>query len=168
MIGKPAPEFRIKEWKNGEPVTFADLRGKVVLVDFWGYWCGGCVRIMPELFKLHDQYKEKGLVIVSVHDNSVASIKEMDNKLAGICEDLWDGRDLPFLVALDGGGKTKIPNTEYEVDGETTAAYGIFAWPTTFLVDQNGIVVGPVSCFTDECRKKVEEMLNGKHSQPNE
>lgn len=144
MVGQPAPELvKIKGWKNGAPVTLADLRGKVVLLDFWGYWCGPCVHSMPELMKLHDEFHEKGLVIIAVHDDSVGSIAEMDTKLEDIKKSIWAGKDLPFLVALDGGGETPIEGRQgTRARGATTAAYGIDSFPTQILIDRDGKVVG--------------------------
>jgi thiol-disulfide isomerase/thioredoxin len=129
---------QIKGWKNGGPVKLADLRGKVVLLDFWGYWCGPCTLAMPKLMDLHDRYADKGLVIIAVHNDSVGSIKEMDRLLEerGI-RGRW-GRDLPFLVALDGGAG--LVDSNHVVSG-TTAAYGVRAFPTTALIDKNGVLV---------------------------
>lgn len=151
LVGKPAPELTtIKGWKNvevagGTPsggVTLGDLRGKVVLLDFWGYWCGPCVHSMPALFDLHDRYHDKGLVIIAVHDDSVESIADMDARLDEIRRTLWAGRDLPFAVALDGGGPTPIPDTDEFARGATTASYGIQAFPTQIIIDRDGTVVG--------------------------
>jgi len=50
---------------NGGPLTLASLRGKVVLLDFWGEWCGPCVGSMPYLMKLYDKYRDKGLEIIA-------------------------------------------------------------------------------------------------------
>jgi prepilin-type processing-associated H-X9-DG protein len=158
LIGKPAPKLRqIKGWKNGKATSLADLRGKAVLLDFWGYWCGPCIRQMPKLMELHDALSEKGLVIIAVHDDSVGSIEQMDARLTKVRERYWDGRDLPFLVALDGGGKIRIEGTDNTTQGATTATYGITAFPTTVLIDTDGNVVGKVSA--DNVEKEIERML---------
>ena len=129
LLGRPAPELqRITGWKNGEPIRLADLRGKVVVLDFWGYWCGPCLRAMPALMALHDQFADKGVVVIAVHDGSVKSIAEMDERIAAVRARQWFGRDLPFLVALDGAGAS-------------TTAYGIASFPTSLLIDRDGNVV---------------------------
>jgi thiol-disulfide isomerase/thioredoxin len=160
LVGQPAPELRqITGWKNGGPVRLADLRGKVVLLDFWGYWCGPCVGSMPKLMELHEKYKDRGLVVLGVHDDSVESIKEMDRKLAKVRRDLWGGRDLPFLVALDGGGRIRVAGTGRYAPGATTAAYAVSGFPTTLLIDRDGIVVPEVRLYTEEGRDQVEKQI---------
>lgn len=160
LFGKPAPEFRrIKGWKNGGPVKLADFRGKVVLLEFWGYWCGPCVREMPRLMELHDAFSDKGLVIIAVHNDTADSIEEMDSKLANIRKKYWDGQDLPFLVALDGGGTTKIKGTNETAKGATTATYGVTSFATTVLIDREGRVVKQFYPSSRKHRAELERML---------
>ncbi len=151
LLGKPAPELTgIKEWKNGGPVKLSELRGKVVLLDFWGYWCGPCNRIMPNLMELHDTFKDRGLVIIAIHDFSVDSIEEMDAKLGETRKKLWAGRDIPFLLGLDSG--------------ETIADYGIVGWPTTLLIDRDGKVLEDVEVDDENFKKKLSELLDSNKS----
>lgn len=161
LVGGPAPELRgIKGWKNGGPLTPADLRGKVVLLDFWGTWCGPCLSAMPALMKLHDDFHDQGLVIVAVHDDSVESIEAMDRELAKVQGNYWTDRDLPFLIALDGGGPTRVRRTGMTCRGQTTAAYGITSFPTSLLIDRDGTLIGPVKAHTDEGRAEIAKRLN--------
>ena len=63
-----APNFvGISRWFNSAPLSISDLRGKVVLVDFWTYGCYNCVNTLPYVTKLYETYKDKGLVVVGIH-----------------------------------------------------------------------------------------------------
>jgi thiol-disulfide isomerase/thioredoxin len=63
-----APAFAgIDTWLNSAPLNMQQLRGKVVLVDFWTYTCINCIRTLPHVRQWHEKYKDKGLVVVGVH-----------------------------------------------------------------------------------------------------
>jgi thiol-disulfide isomerase/thioredoxin len=131
LVGSTAPELQnIIGWKNSAPLKLSDLHGKVVVLDFWGFWCGACVMQMPSLMSLYDKYKDQGLVVIGVHDDREKSIVEMDQKLSDIRARVWRGRDIPFPVALDGGGEKG-----------TVAAYHVEEWPTTVVIDREGKLV---------------------------
>jgi len=143
LVGKAAPDFRkIKAWKNSKPLTLAKLRGRYVLLDFWGYWCGPCVRDVPALMAIAKAFPEDKLMVVGIHDDSVGSVKEMDEKLSRAREKIWLGRDIPYPVAIDGGGDTTIEGTDVSARGATTAAYGITSFPTAVLIGPDGKVLG--------------------------
>ena len=56
----------VEGWVNGSPLTDADLKGKVVLLDFWAIWCGPCVSTFPHLIEWHEKYADKGLVMIGL------------------------------------------------------------------------------------------------------
>ena len=78
-----APEFAgINKWLNTEnnsPLKMSELKGKVVLVDFWTYSCINCVRTLPYVTKWHDTYKDQGFVVVGVHTPEFAFEKVTGN-----------------------------------------------------------------------------------------
>ncbi|HUT28816.1 MAG TPA: M56 family metallopeptidase [Sedimentisphaerales bacterium] len=160
LEGQEAPQLaEIKGWKNGSAVKLSDLRGKVLLLDFWGYWCAPCMAEMPKLMDLHDKYSDKGLVIIGVHDDSIESIPELDNKLRKVKNAGWAGREIPFLIALDGGGDKVVEGTDRTVRGATTAAYGVSAFPTSVLIDKRGRLVGRFNVHSAADIRKLEDFL---------
>src|SRR5260221_572233 len=142
LEGQPAPELEgVVGWR-GQPLKLADLHGKYVLIDFWGYWCGPCVHAMPVLVDLHERFKDKGLAIIGVHcdmDGEVDTAAKYDEKIAPIKKKIWQGKDLPFPVALTT--KDYIDGRQ-PVSRSSAAQYGILHYPTTILIDKEGKVVG--------------------------
>ena len=77
---QPAPELRgLDGWINSEPLTLAELRGQVVLIDFWTYTCVNCIRTFPYLKEWHDKYADDGLVIIGVHTPEFEFEKDRQN-----------------------------------------------------------------------------------------
>ena len=123
LVGDQAPEFRgISNWINSEPLTMEDLRGKVVLVDFWTYTCYNCINTMPYLRDWHEKYAEKGLVIVGVHSPEFDHEKPYDNVV-----DATIRHELDYPVAQDN-------------DFKTWRSYNNRYWPAEYLIDKSGVV----------------------------
>ena len=118
-----APEFRgIVQWINSDPLTMEDLRGKVVLIDFWTYSCINCQRTLPYIRDWHNKYGEMGLVVVGVH----APEFEFEHKEANVRKAVAD-QDVTWAVAMDNGF-------------QTWRAYQNRWWPHKFLIDQQGTI----------------------------
>ncbi|HMB95752.1 MAG TPA: TlpA disulfide reductase family protein, partial [Tepidisphaeraceae bacterium] len=165
LQGKPAPELQnVIAWK-GRPVKFADLRGKVVLLDFWGYWCGSCVQAMPTLIELHKKFADKGLAIVAVHLDMAGEIdtpEKLDQKIAIFKKDQWKGEDLPFPVALTCGKFITNPDGS-QIRAGAASEYGILSYPTTVLIDRKGNVVGRFEARgIEEATSEIEKLLKTK------
>jgi thiol-disulfide isomerase/thioredoxin len=159
LIGKEAPDLQqIKGWLNAKPLSLKNLRGKVVLLDFWGTWCGPCISAIPDLIELHEKYHDKGLVIIGVHDDSKNSIKDLEKEISKLSKERWNGKHIPFALALDGGGRCKIEGIQQTASGATTAAYGINSFPTVVLIDKQGNVVNQYHPGRDA--EMLEKLLN--------
>ena len=119
-----APEFTgIQQWLNSEPLTLRQLRGKVVLVDFWTYTCINCIRTLPYVKSWHEKYKDQGLVVVGVHTPEYPFERSTDNVKTAIKR-----FGITYPVAQDN---------QYA----TWSAYNNQYWPAVYLVDKQGKVV---------------------------
>jgi RNA polymerase sigma factor (sigma-70 family) len=135
LVGAPAPALEGQRWYNAaRPPAWPDLRGKVVLLDFWGTWCGPCVQKLPEVQALFDKYRDRGLVVVGVHSNQGAE------KL----EEFLQRHKFTFPVVAD--------------TGKTHESYAIEAVPCYVLVDKAGKVVRGLS-HTVPKADEIERLL---------
>ncbi|MCA1978588.1 MAG: TlpA family protein disulfide reductase [Thiobacillus sp.] len=127
----PAATFTTLE---GKPIALSDLRGKVVLVNFWATSCPGCIREMPGMIETYRQYKDRGFEIIAV-----AMSYDPPNYVANFAQT----RQLPFPVALD-------------VNGEHARAFGdVQLTPTSFLIDKDGSVIEQTLGELDFARLKA-------------
>jgi peroxiredoxin len=105
---------------TGEKIRLNDLRGRIVLVNFWATTCPGCVREMPGMIETYSQFKGKGFEIIAV-----AMPYDPPNYVLKYTQD----RQLPFPVALD-------------IKGEAVRAFGnVNLTPTSFLIGKDGIIL---------------------------
>ena len=158
MLGKPAPEIDATELDTGRSVKLADYRGRVVVLDFWGYWCGPCIWNMPRLVELQRKFAGRPLTILAMHDQSVQSRAAYDAKFAAVRQRIWGGRDLPFPVLFDRPDPTKAEDSDPEGSGTTISRYEISGFPTLIVIDANGTLVDQV-WFTDHDR--LETLVRG-------
>lgn len=121
-----APDFTgNQEWFNtadGRPLSLGELRGKVVLVDFWTYTCINCIRTLPFLKAWDDRYRDKGLAIVGVHTPEFPFERDAGNVRDAIAQN-----DLRYPVVQDN-------------DYATWNAYANQYWPAKYLIDARGQV----------------------------
>jgi thiol-disulfide isomerase/thioredoxin len=119
-----APNFAgISNWFNSAPLNIADLRGKVVLVDFWTYGCVNCVNTLPHVTELYAKYKDRGLVVVGVHTPEFAFERSAANVQAALKR-----HGITYPVAQDN-------------DSQTWDAYRNQYWPAQYIIDQSGRIV---------------------------
>src|ERR671913_1652434 len=120
---KKAPEFdKVTGYVNTKPINLSDLKGKVVLVDFWTYSCINCIRTLPYLVDWNEKYADKGLIIVGVHSPEFEFEKNIDNVKAAVQK---YGIKYPVIQDNDKG---------------TWDAYQNRYWPRKYLVDNEGYI----------------------------
>ncbi len=137
LEGRPAPALAVDNsyGSGGRKLTLDGLRGKVVLVDFWGVWCGSCIAALPNLQRVYNKYRERGFEIIGVHstdDGDRMSQFAIEHKLR------WP-------VAVDVANQTKL-------------AYRVKAWPAMYLIDRQGTLrVAEPHPF--QLEEQIERML---------
>lgn len=124
--GTIAPDF-VKKDMNGKDVSLKKLKGKYVLLDFWGSWCGPCRASHPHLKELHKKYSGK-VVFVNVADENVKDLEQ--------AKKLWKQ-----AVKEDGMTWTQILNNEGKEEQDLLKLYNITSFPTKILIDPEGKVV---------------------------
>ncbi|WP_167858965.1 TlpA family protein disulfide reductase [Paenibacillus cymbidii] len=120
-LGQPAPDFAL-EGADGQPIRLADYRGRTVVLNFWATWCPPCRAEMPQMQTFHEQAAASGsgVVVLAVNLTSTESGADKPRQFA-------QKRGLTFPVALDAAG-------------DVQRAYRVTAYPTTFVVDPQGVV----------------------------
>lgn len=124
IVPYKSPEIDgIEQWLNSPPLHINDLKGKVVLVDFWTYSCINCLRTLPYIKGWYDKYHDKGLIIIGVHAPEFAFEKEFTNVKNAV-----NYLGIKYPVALDN---------QYETWHNFQNSY----WPAHYLIDKKGRVV---------------------------
>jgi peroxiredoxin len=113
--GNPAPAFTLQDL-NGNNVSLADFKGKVVILDFWATWCPPCIKEIPDFIDLYDQYKDKGFAMVGI---------SLDQAGIGVVKSFVEKYKVNYPILM--------------ADGQIHNKYGgITGIPTTFVIDPEG------------------------------
>jgi hypothetical protein len=132
IIGQPAPAWHFTDARGiSKDVQPSQFKGKWIVLEFWGYWCGACIcRGLPGWFDFAEDHaadRDK-FVILTVCDPRTTEFALLDEKLKPIIHRTWRGRSFPFPILLDASGRM-------------VKDYGIPHWPTAILIDPAGRVV---------------------------
>jgi thiol-disulfide isomerase/thioredoxin len=137
-----APEIG-RVWLNSTPLSFRQLRGRVVLVDFWDYTCVNCIRTLPYVQAWHERYRGKGLTVIGVHTPEFTFAQYESNVERGIRE-----FGLSYPIVIDS-------------DREIWKAFANRYWPTKYLLDKDGYLRW--GHFGEggygECEQVIQELL---------
>jgi len=123
------PELDVDEWIEQQPVKLSDLRGQVVLLDFWAPWCGPCRYTLPQLSRWHSAYKSKGLVILGVtkYYGHGGGLELTPAAELNYLRDFRTRNRLPYGFLVSDSNKNDFN-------------YGVFSIPASFLIDRKGAV----------------------------
>ncbi len=139
-IGERAPDFRLPQLGKDAPLGLADLRGKVVFVDFWASWCGPCREAMPQYEKLNASLAHDQFAMLAVN---VDEVREDAAKFLA-------AHPVSYAIVLDPAG-------------EVPKAYGLIGMPTSYLIDRSGVVrwrgQGFKSADVDTLRQEIDKLL---------
>ena len=137
-----APEIG-RVWLNSTPLSFRQLRGRAVLVDFWDYTCVNCIRTLPYVQAWHERYRDKGLTVIGVHTPEFTFAQYESNVERGIRE-----FGLTYPVVIDS-------------NREIWKAFANRYWPTKYLLDQEAYL--RYGHFGEggyaECEQVIQELL---------
>ena len=137
-----APEIG-RVWLNSPPLSFRQLGGRAVLVDFWDYTCVNCIRTLPYVQAWHERYRDKGLTVIGVHTPEFTFAQYESNVERGIRE-----FGLTYPIVIDS-------------NREIFKAFANRYWPTKYLLDQEGYL--RYGHFGEggygECEQAIQELL---------
>ncbi|MDX6303420.1 MAG: hypothetical protein QOI77_389 [Blastocatellia bacterium] len=138
-----APELATGEWINSEPLKLIELRGRVVLIEFWTFGCINCRNTLPFVKSWTDRYREKGLTVIGVHSPEFDEERNVEHLRREVTS-----LGIRYAVVTDN-------------DYQTWSAYHVEAWPTTFLLDKQGRIrwrhVGEGGY--DEAERLIQKLL---------
>jgi thiol-disulfide isomerase/thioredoxin len=115
--GDTAPDIKVKEVGNGKELKLSDLKGKVVLIDFWATWCGPCKMIEPEIDAMYAKYKDKGFAVVAISQEGDLTLQEFNR-----------ARSTKYPIYSDFTG---MADGSYKVEGI----------PRQFLLNREGRII---------------------------
>ncbi len=136
-VGDEFVDFKQKD-SSDKSVKLSDFKGKVVLLEFWGSWCGPCREANPSLVKLYNEFNQKGFEIVGV-------AAETDKQ--------------KWINAIKTDGLTWVNVTDLKgSDNKAAMIYGISGYPTNFLIDKSGTIIAK-EVYGEELRKLLLKIL---------
>jgi len=122
IVGKPAPDIVNEVWLNSAPLRMAELKGKVVMVEFWTFGCYNCRNVEPYVKQWHQKYADKGLVVIGVHSPEFS----YEHDFAKVKQYIQE-HDIRFPIPIDN-------------DFSTWNRYGNRYWPAMYLIDKHGVI----------------------------
>ncbi|NJL77432.1 MAG: TlpA family protein disulfide reductase, partial [Saprospiraceae bacterium] len=156
--GQPAPDINLPS-PDGKEYALSDLKGKVVMLDFWASWCGPCRRANPDVVELYKKYKDQGFTIYSV---SLDGPRQLDGLTNDQLRQQMDASKQKWVQAIEQD-KLEWPYHVSELrfwSSNVAKLYGVNSIPRTFLIDRDGNIakvgINPLAGGLD---KEIEKLL---------
>jgi thiol-disulfide isomerase/thioredoxin len=168
LVGKPAAPLAVEAWVNGEALTDADLKGKVVLLDFWAVWCGPCIATFPHLREWNEKYAEKGLVIIGLTSYYKYKWDEDANRAVRSQEEVSAEDEQKMLVKFAEEHDLKH-RFAIQAGRDMSEYYAVSGIPHVVIIDQEGKVrmvrVGSGEKNANDISGLLAELLDGKKAE---
>jgi len=165
MIGKDAAPLKAEAWVNGSPLTDADLKGKVVFLDFWAVWCGPCIATFPHLKEWNEKYGDKGLVMIGLTNYYNFKWDEDAKKASRATEKITPAEEQEMLVKFAESYELKH-RFAIEANRSLSEFYGVTGIPHVVVIDQQGKIrmmkVGSGPANAKEIGDLLAELLEPK------
>lgn len=136
-VNSPAPDFTAKDL-NGNSIKLSDLKGKVIILDFWASWCIPCKKSMPYLIELYDSRRADSLIVLGINvDTQLDKIREFQSAI---------NAEITFPVFFDN--EAKIP-----------PFYNVESMPTTIVINKEGIIKYKEAGFNTDLKDKLDKTV---------
>ena len=132
LVGQPAAQFTLSSI-SGKKVSLKQFRGKIVVLNFWATWCGPCKKELPEFVRMRRKYKDRQVEILTINvDSNIENARRFLRKNKLKLKTLWDGHK------------------------KVAQKYDVQAMPSTYVIDQNGVIRSVHKGFTPNEFRKIQ------------